>query len=55
MSSSGCILRCRVAGLFLGVVLRLYYEVSCSWVYFEVSSSVHILRCRVAGSFVGVV
>ena len=57
MSSSGCILRCRVAGVIFKCRLALYFEVSCSrgyfrcrlMVYFEVSCSSFIFRCRLAG------
>ena len=34
MSSSGCILRCRVAGIIFRFRLAVYFDVSCSRGYF---------------------
>ena len=46
MSSSGCILKCRVAGVIFRCRLAVYFEVSCSS---------FIFRCRLAGVFLSVV
>ena len=49
MSSSGCILKCRLAGVIFRCHLAVYFDVSCSKGYFKVSCSGCILKCRVAG------
>ena len=55
MSSSGCILKCRVAGVIFRCHLAVYFDVSCSKGYFKVSCSGCILKCHVAGLHLGVV
>ena len=50
MSSSGCILKCRVAGSIFRCHLVVYLEVSCSGVIFR-CIIVSIQKCRVAGVF----
>ena len=50
MSSSGCILKCRVAGSIFRCCLAVYFEVSCSGFIFR-CIIVCILKCRLAGVF----
>ena len=47
MLSSGCSLRCRVAGVIFRYRLAVYFEVSCSRGHFYVSSSGCIIKCCV--------